>query len=69
MSFQRTLKVLSSLSRSSEPHSPISYSIETIVRRGRLPLPDLLMELVPDADARGRFLATAGIQMPDKTNS
>jgi type VI secretion system protein ImpA len=55
--------------RRSEPHSPISYSIETIVRRGRLPLPDLLMELVPDADARGRFLATAGIQIPEKTNS
>lgn len=66
--FSELLRIAAFFKRS-EPHSPISYSIETIVRRGRLPLPDLLMELVPDADARGRFLATAGIQMPDKTNS
>lgn len=58
---------IASFFRRTEPHSPISYSIETMVRRGRMALPDLLAELVPDPDLRGRILTTAGIQNPENT--
>lgn len=58
---------IASFFRRTEPHSPISYSIETMVRRGRMALPDLLVELVPDPDLRSRILTTAGIQNTENT--
>ncbi|KMO40351.1 hypothetical protein VQ03_14210 [Methylobacterium tarhaniae] len=48
--------------RRTEPHSPISYALETVVRRGRMTLLDLLGELIPDAEHRGQFLRQAGIE-------
>ncbi|KQU05152.1 hypothetical protein ASG60_00175 [Methylobacterium sp. Leaf469] len=48
--------------RRAEPHSPISYALETIVRRGRMSLLDLLSELIPDAAGRVQFLRQAGIE-------
>ena len=47
--------------RRAEPHSPISYAIETTVRRGRMSLMDLLTELIPDSGHRSQFLQQAGI--------
>jgi type VI secretion system protein ImpA len=51
--------------RHSEPHSPLSYSIEELVRRGRMPLPDLLAELIKDAAQRKTFFTVAGMKSPD----
>ncbi|TWB13098.1 type VI secretion system protein ImpA [Nitrospirillum amazonense] len=48
--------------RRTEPHSPLSYTIEDLVRRGRMPLPELLAELLADAGARNTLLTTAGIR-------
>ncbi|MBS7697297.1 MULTISPECIES: type VI secretion system protein TssA [unclassified Chelatococcus] len=48
-----------------EPHSPISYTLDEAVRRARLPLMDLLPELIPDRDARRLFLMAAGINQMD----
>ncbi|BCM86997.1 type VI secretion system protein TssA [Methylobacterium indicum] len=48
--------------RQTEPHSPISYALETVVRRGRMTLLDLLGELIPEAEGRERFLRQAGIE-------
>jgi len=47
--------------RNAEPHSPISYAIETLVARGRMNLIDLLDELLLDAGSRSQFLQVAGI--------
>jgi type VI secretion system protein ImpA len=47
--------------RKAEPHSPISYALETLVARGRMSLIDLLDELLPDAASRSQFLQIAGI--------
>ncbi|CAH1650737.1 Type VI secretion system protein ImpA [Hyphomicrobiales bacterium] len=44
-----------------EPHSPISYTLEEAVRRARLPLIELLPELIPDREARRLFLLAAGV--------
>lgn len=51
--------------RRNEPHSPISYTLEDLVRRGRMPLRELLQELIPDESARSSFLALAGIRPRD----
>jgi type VI secretion system protein ImpA len=45
-----------------EPHSPLSYTLENLVRRGRMPLRELLQELIPDEGARTQFLSLAGIR-------
>ena len=48
--------------RRTEPHSPISLSIETLVRRGRMDFSELLAELLPEAQARNAVLTPAGIK-------
>ncbi|HXV30788.1 MAG TPA: type VI secretion system ImpA family N-terminal domain-containing protein, partial [Sinorhizobium sp.] len=48
--------------RKSEPHSPISLSIETLVRRGRMDFSELLAELLPEQHTRNAVLTAAGIQ-------
>jgi type VI secretion system protein ImpA len=48
--------------RRSEPHSPISLSIETLVRRGRMDFTELLAELLPEQNTRNAVLTAAGIQ-------
>jgi type VI secretion system protein ImpA len=52
---------IASFFRKAEPHSPISYAIETLVARGRMNFIDLLEELLPDAGSRNQFLQIAGI--------
>ncbi|WP_144299535.1 type VI secretion system protein TssA [Elioraea rosea] len=47
-----------------EPHSPLSYTLEEAVRRGRMSLPDLLAELMPDETTRSGFLSSLGIRPP-----
>lgn len=63
--FRMLLKV-ADFFRRMEPHSPLSYTLEELVRRGRMPLQDLLAELIPDADARNGFLMRAGIEPPQE---
>ncbi|WP_132574923.1 type VI secretion system protein TssA [Rhizobium sp. IY2] len=48
--------------RRTEPHSPISMSIETLVRRGRMDFFELLAELLPEQHTRNAVLTAAGIQ-------
>lgn len=51
--------------RRTEPHSPISYNLEQAVRWGRMPLPELLMELLPDEAARSNMFKLVGIRPPE----
>jgi type VI secretion system protein ImpA len=54
--------------RRTEPHSPISLAIETLVRRGRMDFSELLAELLPEQQARNAVLTAAGIQpKPNKS--
>jgi type VI secretion system protein ImpA len=50
--------------RKAEPHSPISYALETLVARGKKDLIELLDELLPDAGSRNQFLQLSGIGTP-----
>jgi len=47
--------------RRTEPHSPLSYSLEQCVRWGRMPLPELLRDLLPDDSSRHELFRRAGL--------
>ncbi len=49
--------------RKHEPHSPISYVLEELVRRGRMSLPELLEELISDDEARRMFALSSGMRV------
>lgn len=58
------LSRIASYFRKTEPHSPMSYTLEDAVRRARMSLPDLLVELVEDPSHLQRILLAAGIKPP-----
>lgn len=60
----RTLLRVADFFRKTEPHSPVSYALEQAVRWGRLPLPDLLTELIPDEASREQMFKVVGIRPP-----
>lgn len=60
----RALLEIAEFFRQTEPHSPLSYGIEQIVRWGRTPLPDLLKILILDNDAREQLCRLTGIPSP-----
>ena len=64
--FQQLLQ-LADFFRRTEPHSPLSYAIERIVRWGRMPLPELLSEIITEDDARNNLFWLAGISKPGTT--
>jgi type VI secretion system protein ImpA len=64
--FKLLLKVAEFFHRT-EPHTPVSYAVEQAVRWGRMPLPDLLAELIPETTARDQFFRQVGIRSPDQS--
>ena len=50
--------------RRNEPQSPLAYTLDDAVRRGRMSLPDLLAELVADPGSRHAILTSLGIKPP-----
>lgn len=61
-----TLLSVAEFFRRSEPHSPISYTLEELVRRGRMSLPDLLNELIADPTHRRSYYVVAGMKAPEE---
>ncbi|MDN3519582.1 type VI secretion system protein TssA [Aquisalimonas lutea] len=55
------LREIARFFRRTEPHSPISYSIEQVVRWSDLSLPELIQELIPDEGARSNYRTLTGI--------
>jgi type VI secretion system protein ImpA len=49
--------------RQQEPHSVVSYGLEQVVRWGKMSLPDLLTELIPDDSPRGDLFKQVGIRV------
>ena len=47
-----------------EPNSPLAYTLDEAVRRGRLTWPELVAELMPDLSARNALLVSLGIKPP-----
>lgn len=57
----RALLRVADFFRRTEPHSPVSYSLEQAVRWGRMSFPQLMQELIQDDDARREMFRRAGI--------
>jgi type VI secretion system protein ImpA len=58
----RQIEELAEYFRKTEPHSPLAYTLADAVRRARLPLPELLAEVLPDSGARQAMLTMLGIR-------
>ena len=58
----RELERIAEFFRKTEPHSPLAYTLEEAVRRGRLTWPELLAEVVPDDKVRSGMLVMLGIR-------
>jgi type VI secretion system protein ImpA len=63
--FQALMKVAEYFRRT-EPHSPVSYALEQAVRWGRMPLPDLIRDLVTDESVRREFFRRTGMKMDNE---
>jgi type VI secretion system protein ImpA len=60
----RALGQIADYFRRTEPLSPISYTLQEAVRRGRMTWPELLEEIVPDPTSRSAILSNLGIRPP-----
>ena len=61
----RTLLQVAEFFRKTEPHTPISFLLEQAVRWGKMPLPELLVELIPDESSRDQLFKLVGIRLPE----
>lgn len=59
-----TLRRIAAFFRATEPHSPISYGIEQVVRWGEMDLPALLSEIVRDEAVREETFRLTGVPKP-----
>ncbi len=57
----RELSRIATFFREHEPNSPVGFSLDTLIRRARMPLGELMKELVPDAAVRRAYLSAVGI--------
>ena len=60
----QNLEAIAAFFRRTEPHSPLSYTLDEAVRRARLPWLDLLTEVMGDQGSRDAFLTNLGIRPP-----
>ena len=58
----RQLERIAEFFRRTEPHSPLAYTLQDAARRGRMPLPELLAEVLADESARTAMLTALGIR-------
>jgi len=61
----RELDRIADFFRRTEPHSPLAYTLEEAVRRGRMSLAELLAEVLPETDVRNAMLSRLGIRPPE----
>ena len=51
--------------RKNEPHSPVSYVLEKAVKWGKMPLDELMKELIPDDSSMKHYSMLTGIKSGD----
>lgn len=60
----RQLGEIAAWFKRNEPNSPLAYTLEEAVRRGRMSWLDMMGELIPDETARNALLTSLGIKPP-----
>jgi type VI secretion system protein ImpA len=55
------LRTIAEYFRKAEPHSPLSYSLQNIIRWSELPLDRLIEEWIQDPEARSRYMLMTGM--------
>ena len=55
------LRLVATYFRNTEPHSPLSYSLQNLIRWSQLPLDRLLEEWIQDPEARQRYMLMTGM--------
>ena len=63
----RDLTRIAAFFRRTEPQSPLAYTLEEAIRRGRMTWPELLAEIVSDISVRDNILMQLGIRPPQPT--
>jgi type VI secretion system protein ImpA len=58
------LQAIAEFFKRTEPHSPVGYTLEKVVRWGDMALPQLLAELIPDHNAKDYYEKVVGILPP-----
>ncbi len=58
----RQLGEIAAWFRRAEPNSPLAYTLDEAVRRGRMSWPDLMAEMIPDESTRHALLTSLGIR-------
>ena len=64
----KQLEQISHFFKNTEPHSPLSYLLQKSVRWGKMSLPDLMKELLPDSSALEHFSDLTGVVIEDDDN-
>jgi len=62
--FKQLLRI-SDFFMKTEPHSPVPYAIEKAVRWGRMPLHELMSELLVDSQARETYELVTGVKLDE----
>ena len=62
----RDLNRIAAWFRAAEPQSPMAYTLDEAVRRGRMSWPELLAEVVGDSSTRHAILSSLGIKPPEE---
>lgn len=60
----RAIEKVADFFRRTEPHTPISYALDRIIRWGRMPLPDLWREIITDETTVDQMFRLVGIDKP-----
>ncbi len=60
----RELGRIAEFFRRTEPQSPLAYTLDEAIRRGRMSWPELLAEVVSDTSVRASILSQLGIRPP-----
>lgn len=63
----RQLVEISDYFRQTEPHSPLSYMLDKAVRWGRMPLHELIAELIPDSSSRDYYESLTGVRVEEES--
>lgn len=61
----KQLKIISEYFLKTEPHSPISYTLDKVIKWGDMSLTELISELIPDGSSRQHYSSLTGVNSED----